>query len=206
MGTALLSGHQIMKFNGKQKMITSQGLGEMGFGLPGAIGASIASNKSDVICLNCDGGIMMNLQELQTISEYKLPIKLFIFNNDGYLMIKHTQKNFFKGRYTSVNKKTGISFPNFRILAKAFNLDYFKIKNWHDYRKFMKKDFRKKKSYLCEVLMDPEQNFHPKLSTFIDDKNNIVSPPLEDLSPFIDRKDLRKNLLVNLHDKSKLIK
>ncbi len=206
MGTALLSGHQIMKFNGKQKMITSQGLGEMGFGLPGALGASIANNKSDVICLNCDGGIMMNLQELQTINEYKLPIKLFVFNNDGYLMIKHTQKNFFKGRYTSVNKKTGISFPNFKILAKAFGFDYFKIKDWSDYKRFMKNNFRKRKSFLCEVFMDPEQNFHPKLSTFIDDKNNIVSPPLEDLSPFIDRKVLKKNLLVNLHNKSKLIK
>ena len=206
MGTALLSGHQIMKFNGKQKMITSQGLGEMGFGLPGAIGASIAKNKSDVICLNCDGGIMMNLQELQTISEYKLPIKLFIFNNDGYLMIKHTQKNFFGGRYTSVDKRTGISFPNFKILAKAFNLDYFKIKTWSDYKKFMKSRFRKKKSFLCEIFMDPEQSFHPKLSTFIDNKNRIVSPPIEDLSPFISRKKLQKNLLVKLHKKSKLIK
>lgn len=206
MGTALLSGHQIMKFNGKQKMITSQGLGEMGFGLPGAIGASIAKNKSDVICLNCDGGIMMNLQELQTINEYKLPIKLFIFNNDGYLMIKHTQKNFFKGRYTSVNKKTGISFPNFKILAQAFNFEYFKIKTWDDYKLFMKKNFRKKKSFLCEVFMDPEQSFLPKLSTYIDEKSNIVSPPLEDLSPYIKRKDLKKYLQVDLHAKSKLIK
>ena len=206
MGTALLSGHQIMKFNGKQKMITSQGLGEMGFGLPGAIGASIAKNKSEVICLNCDGGIMMNLQELQTINQYNLPIKLFVFNNDGYLMIKHTQKNFFGGRYTSVNKKTGISFPNFKILAKAFNFDYFKIKTWADYKIFMKKNFRKKKSFLCEVFMDPEQNFHPKLSTFIDTSNNIVSPPLEDLSPFLERNKLKNNLLVKLHKKSKLIK
>ena len=206
MGTALLSGHQIMKFNGKQKMITSQGLGEMGFGLPGAIGASIAKNKSEVICLNCDGGIMMNLQELQTINQYNLPIKLFVFNNDGYLMIKHTQKNFFGGRYTSVNKKTGISFPNFKILAKAFNFDYFKIKTWADYTVFMKKNFRKKKSFLCEVFMDPEQNFHPKLSTFIDTSNNIVSPPLEDLSPFLERNKLENNLLVKLHKKSKLIK
>ena len=152
MGTALLSGHQIMKFNGKQKMITSQGLGEMGFGLPGALGASIAKNKSDVICLNCDGGIMMNLQELQTINQYKLPIKLFIFNNDGYLMIKHTQKNFFKGRYTSVNKRTGISFPNFKILAKAFNFDYFKIKHWSDYKKFMKNILEKRSHFYVKYL------------------------------------------------------
>lgn len=206
MGTALLSGHQVMKFKRKQKMITSQGLGEMGFGLPGAIGASFANNKSDVICLNCDGGIMMNLQELQTISQYKLPIKLFIFNNDGYLMIKHTQKNFFAGRYSSVNKATGISFPNFKKLADAFNFSYYKIKTWKDYKNFMKNHFRRKHAFLCEVFMDPEQYFHPKLSTFINEEGKIVSPPLEDLSPFISREDLKKSLLIELHPKSKDIK
>lgn len=206
MGTALLSGHQIMKFKKNQKLITSQGLGEMGFGLPAAIGASIANNNSEIICLNCDGGIMMNLQELQTVNHYKLPIKLFIFNNDGYLMIKHTQKNFFAGRYASVNKKTGISFPNFKILAKAFNMDYYKIRTWADYSKFMKKNFRNKKAFLCEVFMDPEQSFYPKLSTYLKKDGSLISPPLEDLSPFISRDNLRKNLLVEMHLKSKLIK
>ena len=206
MGTALLSGHQVMKFFGNQKMITSQGLGEMGFGLPGAIGASFAKNKGEIICLNCDGGIMMNLQELQTVSHYNLPIKLFIFNNDGYLMIKHTQKNFFSGRYTSVNKKTGISFPDFKSLAIAFKMKYYKIKTWSDYKNFINNNFRKKIPFLCEVFMDPEQDFLPKLSTFTDRHGNITSPPLEDLSPFLSREDLKKNLKVEIHSKSKLIK
>jgi acetolactate synthase I/II/III large subunit len=91
MGTALLSGHQVLKFKDGQRMLTSTGLGEMGFGLPGAIGASIGAGR-EVLCLNCDGGMMLNLQELQTIAHHKLPIKIIIFNNDGYLMIKHTQK------------------------------------------------------------------------------------------------------------------
>mgnify|MGYP006445586959 CR=1 FL=1 len=99
-----------------------------------------------------------------------------------------------------------ISFPNFKILAKAFNLNYYKIKNWADYNSFIKYKFRKKKSFLCEVLMDPEQTFYPKLSTFIDRENNIVSPPLEDLSPLISRKELKQNLLVKLHKKSQQIK
>ena len=204
MGTALLSGHQIMKIKSKQLMMTSQGLGEMGFGLPGAIGASFARNKGEIICLNCDGGIMMNLQELQTVDHYKLPIKIFIFNNDGYLMIKHTQKNFFAGRYYSVNKDTGITCPNFKKLSKAFNMKYYKIKTWSDYRIFMKKSFRKKHPMICEVFMDPEQYFYPKLSTFIDKSGNIVSPPLEDLSPMLKRSELKKSLLVPLHKKSKL--
>ena len=102
MGTALLSGHQVLKIKDNQTLMTSTGLGEMGFGLPGAIGASFGRNKGEIICLNCDGGMMMNIQELQTIDHYKLPIKIFVFNNDGYLMIKHTQKNLFSGRSPNI--------------------------------------------------------------------------------------------------------
>mgnify|MGYP000520645862 CR=1 FL=1 len=95
MGTALLSGHQVLSIKHGQRLMTSTGLGEMGYGLPGAIGASFATHKGEVICLNCDGGMMLNLQELQTVVHHQLPIKLFIFNNDGYLMIKHNSKSIF---------------------------------------------------------------------------------------------------------------
>ena len=91
MGTALLCGHQVLKMKPGQRLMTSTGLGEMGYGLPAALGVSFANDRGEVMCLNCDGGIMMNLQELQTMVHHNLPIKLFIFNNDGYLMIKHTQ-------------------------------------------------------------------------------------------------------------------
>lgn len=107
----------------------------MGFGLPAAIGASFANKKSEVINLNCDGGMMINLQELQTIVHHKLPIKIFIFNNDGYLMIKHTQKNLFKGRYVGTDKKSGISCPDYSKISKAFNIKYFSIENWKDFKK-----------------------------------------------------------------------
>ena len=205
MGTALLSGHQKINLKKNQMIMTSTGLGEMGYGLPGAIGASFGLNKGDVICLNCDGGIMMNLQELQTIDEYNLPIKTFIFNNDGYLMIKHTQKNLFKGNYVAVNKNTNISCPNLRKLASAFNMKYFLIKNWTDYKNKIKKILDSKKPIICEVLMDPEQYFHPKLGTTINKRGKIISPPLEDLSPLLSRKDLKKNMIISIHDKSKEI-
>jgi acetolactate synthase-1/2/3 large subunit len=105
MGTALLSGHQNIKLKPNQTMFTSQGLGEMGYGLPAALGAALACPNRPVLCLNCDGGMMMNIQELHTIVENDLPVKIIIFNNDGYLMIKHTQKMLFKGDYVSVDKK-----------------------------------------------------------------------------------------------------
>ena len=205
MGTALLSGHQKINLKKNQMIMTSTGLGEMGYGLPGAIGASFGLNKGDVICLNCDGGIMMNLQELQTIDEYNLPIKTFIFNNDGYLMIKHTQKNLFKGNYVAVNKDTNISCPNLKKLASTFNMKYYLIKNWIDYKNKIKKILDSKKPIICEVLMDPEQYFHPKLGTTINKNGKIISPPLEDLSPILSRKDLKKNMIISIHDKSKEI-
>ena len=201
-GTALLSGHQVSKLKKNQKMFTSQGLAEMGCGLPGAIGASFARNKGEIICLNTDGSIMMNLQELQTIDHYKLPIKTFIFNNDGYLMIKHTQKNLFSGRYSAVNKKTDVSCPDFKKIAIAFNMKYYCIKNWLDFKKNIPKLLKEKKAIICDVMMDPEQYFYPKLSTAFDKNKKIVSPPLEDLSPPISRNELKKSMLIPLHKKS----
>ena len=186
--------------------MTSTGLAEMGCGLPGAIGASFARNKSEIICLNTDGSIMMNLQELQTIDHYKLPIKTFIFNNDGYLMIKHTQKNLFSGRYSAVNKKTDVSCPDFSKIANAFNMKYFCIKSWKDFNKKIPKILKEKKAVICDVMMDPEQYFYPKLSTAFDKNRKIVSPPLEDLSPSISRNELKENMLIALHKKSLNIK
>ena len=205
MGTALLSGHQVLKIKEKQTLMTSTGLGEMGFGLPGAIGASFGRNKGEVICLNCDGGMMMNIQELQTIDHYKLPIKIFIFNNDGYLMIKHTQKNLFSGRFSGVNKKTGVSCPNFKKVAAAFNMKYYLIKNWKDFNLQIPKILREKKAIICDVMMDPLQFFYPKLSTAMTKEGKIISPPLEDLSPLVTRSSLKDSMIIPIHKKSKNI-
>jgi acetolactate synthase-1/2/3 large subunit len=201
-GTALLSGHQVTKLKKNQKMMTSTGLAEMGCGLPGAIGASFARSKGEIICLNTDGSIMMNLQELQTIDHYKLPIKTFIFNNDGYLMIKHTQKNLFSGKYSAVNKKTDVSCPDFSKIANAFNMKYYCIKSWKDFKKYIPKIKKEKRATICDVMMDPEQYFYPKLATAFDKNKKIFSPPLEDLSPKISRGELKKSMLIPLHRKS----
>ncbi len=136
MGTALLSGHQVLKFKDGQRMLTSTGLGEMGFGLPGAIGASIGAGR-EVLCLNCDGGMMLNLQELQTIAHHNLPIKIIIFNNDGYLMIKHTQKALFAGRYSGSDQKSGVTCPDFSKVAYAFGFPSFQIRTWEDMERIM---------------------------------------------------------------------
>lgn len=206
MGTALLSGHQTLTIKPGQRLMTSTGLGEMGYGLPGAIGASFARGKGEVLCLNCDGGMMMNLQELQTLVHHRLPIKLIIFNNDGYLMIKHTQKALFGGRYSGTNHRSGVSCPDFSKLAAAFGIPCAQVRTWEDFGGVIPRMQAAEGPMIVEVLMDPEQLFVPKLSMAPAGDGSLVSPPLEDLSPLIDRAALRRDLLVSLHPKSETLK
>lgn len=202
MGTALLSGHQVLSLKKGQRLMTSTGLGEMGYGLPGAVGASFATNKGEVMCLNCDGGMMLNLQELQTIVHHRLPIKLFIFNNDGYLMIKHTQKALFSGKYSGTDQASGVSCPDFSALAKAFGIPAFTIKSWSDFESVIPKVQIHQGPVICEVFTHPEQPFIPKLSLALQKDGSIISPPLEDLSPLLPRDELRENMIIGLHPKS----
>lgn len=202
MGTALLSGHQMLRLRPGQRLMTSTGLGEMGFGLPGAVGASFARGRGEVLCLNCDGGMMMNLQELQTITHHRLPIKIVIFNNDGYLMIKHTQKALFGTRYSGTNRATGVSCPDFAKVAAAFDMPAMRVRTWDDFDARIPELQSLTGPAICEVFMDPEQVFVPKLSLANRADGTLISPPLEDLSPLLGREELRRRLLVPLHPKS----
>jgi acetolactate synthase-1/2/3 large subunit len=203
MGTGLLSGHQAADLKENQIMFTSQGLGEMGVGLPYAIGASISSPNKPITCLNCDGGIMMNIQELQTIVQHNLPVKIFIFNNDGYLMIKHTQKLFFQGRYNAVDKNTGVVLPEFERIAYGFNIPYSRIDKLEDLDTI---EFKTDGPSIIEVFMDPEQDFIPKVKGVILEDDSIFAPPLEEMSPLLPFNIIEEEMLVNISEKSKLIK
>jgi acetolactate synthase-1/2/3 large subunit len=203
MGTALLCGHQVLKFAPGQRLMTSTGLGEMGYGLPAAIGASFASDRGEVMCLNCDGGMMMNLQELQTIVHHRLPIKLFIFNNDGYLMIKHTQNALFnKAGYVGTNRTSGVSCPDFSKLAAAFDIPAFRIRGWAECDGVLEQVQAMDGPVICEVFMHPEQLFTPKLGVVARPSGELVSPPLEDLAPLVPLDALTDAMLVGVHPKS----
>lgn len=203
MGTALLCAHQVLKLKPGQRLMTSTGLGEMGFGLPGAIGASIASNFGEVICLNCDGGMMLNLQELQTIIHHNLPIKIFVFNNDGYLMIKHTQTALFKSNRIGVNKSNGVSCPDYVKVGQAFGFTCFTISSWEDFDIIIPKIKKETGPVLCEVMMHPNQLFSPKLGMSMRNDGVLVSSPLEDLSPLLPRESFYSSMLIDIHEKSK---
>jgi acetolactate synthase-1/2/3 large subunit len=206
MGTALLSGHQAIKLKLNQKMFTSLGLGEMGYGIAGAVGAAAACPNKDVLCLNCDGGIMMNLQELHTVIENGLNIKVIIFNNDGYLMIKHTQKMLFNGKYVSVDKNTGIGLPNFSKLFPALGYEYFRLKEWDNTDIELSKFLNNKGPAILEVFMDPNQGFLPKVKGVPMEDGNILAPPIEEMSPLEPFTELKNEMIIDISNKSKQIK
>ena len=202
VGAGLLTGHYMYEAKGTQRFFTSQGLGEMGFGLPGAIGAHFASPKKQIVCLNTDGGIMFNLQEMQLIPEHKIPLKLFIFNNNGYSMIKTSQQNLFGGRFSGSSGETGISFPPFEQLAQLFKFEYYRATSSNISNDLFSEMLESEKPVLFEIIMDPEQKYLPRLSTSKLSDGTLVSPPLEDLDPMISSELLQKLLGQELHPNS----
>jgi len=205
MGTALLSGHQTIKLKKDQTMFTSLGLGEMGYGLPGAIGAAFACPERPVLCLNCDGGIMMNLQEAHTIIENKLNVKIIIFNNDGYLMIKHTQKMLFKGKFIGVDSKTGLGLPKFDLLMPAFGYKYYNLFDIEEFDNTLEEFLSCPQPAVLEVFMNPEQDFIPKVKGVVKEDGSIFAPPIEEMSPLLSLAEVEQNMLVEISEKSKQI-
>jgi acetolactate synthase-1/2/3 large subunit len=202
VGAGLLTGHYIYEKIGTQRFFTSQGLGEMGFGLPGAIGAHFGDTDKQIICLNTDGGMMLNLQELQVVAEHGIPLKLFVFNNDGYAMIKISQHNLFDSRITGSSSSSGISFPSFEKISSAFEMRYFRINNLDQLNKAMDMHANSKDAVLFEIIMDPEQKYLPRLATSKLADGTLVSPPLEDLDPLLPLEKLKSLLHGEPHGNS----
>ncbi len=202
VGAGLLTGHFALEVSGEQRVFTSQGLGEMGFGLPGAIGAYFGDESKLIVCLNTDGGIMFNLQELQLVKHHRIPMKLFIFNNNGYTMIRSSQENLFEGRLAGVNPDSGISFPNFQELSQLFGLDYVKISNSSAIDDICRFVFANNLPQLIEVVMSPRQKYYPRLATSKGAGGALVSQPLEDLDPKISLEDLEDLLGYTPHANS----
>lgn len=201
VGAALLNGHYLYEHTGDRRFFTSQGLGEMGFGLPAAIGAHFAEPSKQLVCLNTDGAIMFNLQELQVVAEHEIPMKLFIFNNSGYSMIRISQENLFEGRLEGSTVESGVSFPAFEDIAKTFGFKHVKIRNSGDL-KFIDEALVSPRAELIEVIMDPEQKYFPRLATNKLSDGTLVSPPIEDLDPKISIELLEKMLGYKPHENS----
>ena len=181
-GTGNVCAQQVLRLKPPQRLIAAGGLGEMGSGLPGAIGASFARNKGEVLCLNNDGGMMLNLQELQTVVHHKLPIKIIVFSNDGYAMIRRSQRTLGYD-ITGVSADTGLSMPSFVKVAQSFGIISAAVRTWSDFEKAIPELFSASGPALIEVFTDPEQVFLKLNPIMIDGKP--TSPEFWNLSPVI---------------------
>ncbi len=188
MGTSFSCTMQTfsIKNSKKQRLYTSSGLAAMGFGLPGAVGSSIASPKRDIICITGDGGLMLNLQELQTIKNYNLPIKIFILQNKGYLTMKLMQKKNFK-LYVGSEQHSGLTFPDFKKVSLSFGIKYKKLKPNNVYGQ-LKKILKIKGSLIVEVEMEEYQELVPRLQNYLTKKGDFINPKFDDLFPPLDEK------------------
>ncbi|MDR0646752.1 MAG: thiamine pyrophosphate-binding protein [Elusimicrobiota bacterium] len=194
-GSACVCAFQVSQIKEGQRFISNSGNASMGYDLPAAIGASYNAGKRNVICLAGDGSTMMNLQELETIKHNKLPIKIFIINNAGYSSIRQTQKNFFNGRLTGAGVESGVSVPDFIEIAKAFQIKAVRIQKPSELDENISDVLKYKGAILCEVIVEKDYSFIPKLSAKKLPDGTMVSPSLEDMYPFLDRKEFEGNII-----------
>lgn len=194
-GSACVMTFQACKIKQGQRMFTNSGCAAMGYGLPAALGAAVARSKEDgrVLCIDGDGSLMMNVQELETISYNQLNVKLFVLNNNGYHSIRQTQRNLFKPPLIGLDPKTGVGFPDFEKLAQAFGFTYFELDKEPDAAGVIARVLETKGPVLCNVVVDPEQNFVPKLSSKVLPDGQIVSPSMDDMFPFLPRDEYEQN-------------
>lgn len=180
-----------------QRLFGNIGCASMGYALPAAIGASFAKNKERVICITGDGSIQMNIQEMQTIVHHNLPIKIFVLNNEGYLAIRRTQKNYFAGRYVGSDINSGLTIPDLVELATSYKIKAIRIKNHNDLEKKIQWVLNEDGPVLCDIIMSPDQTLYPSMTSKILSDGQIVSSPPEDMFPFLDRKELSENMIVD---------
>ena len=187
---------QAFKVKEGQKLFSAFGNSPMGYAFPASIGASIALNKQKVICIDGDGSIQINIQELQTVIFNKLPIKIIILNNNGYGIIKQFQELYLKKRYEATTAATGVVNPDFKKVSKAYGINYTLISSHKNLRKILKKPILSNKPEFIEVLIKPDQKIIPKLQ---------FGNPIEDLSPLLSRKEFNKNMFIKSVSRSKKI-
>lgn len=199
MGLSFVGTHQAFKVKKGQRLFTNSGHAPMGWGLPAAIGAFYASNerkiRKNIVCLTGEGGLQMNIQELATILHHKIPIKIFIYNNGGYLTIKQTQQLGFKSRIMGSDNDSGLSFPNYELISKSHNIKYFKISETKKIKYTVSKILKIDKPVICELILDNEQQQMPKAINKRKSNGKSVPTTFEDMYPFLPKNELKSNML-----------
>ena len=185
-GTAYTCTYQAMQVNKGVRVFANQGCAAMGYGLPASIGACVSNGQGKTVCVTGDGSIQMNIQELQTIVTYKLPLKLFVLENESYLAIKTTQKAFFKGNFTGSNPASGVVCPDLKRIAEAYGIPFVRVSSNEALKSTIKDVLNADGAMICEVKMYPEQTLFPKSASFMDKTTGkMSSAPLEKMAPFM---------------------
>jgi len=199
-GACCVVGNQAYVIQKGSRMANNSAVASMGYGLPAAIGTCIGGGRKTTICLEGDGSIMMNLQELQTILTNKLPIKIFLINNSGYHSIRITQTNLFSHHSkVGIGEESGdLSFPEYEKIAKAFGYPYYKAHSNAEMKQVVDEVLKTDGPVFCEIFTDTMQVWEPKSSTKRLEDGTLVSPPLEDLAPFLPREELEKQMFIPL--------
>jgi len=179
---------QAFKIKKGQRLFSAYGNSPMGYALPAALGASIANNKQRVLCIEGDGGIQINIQELQTMVSNNIPVKLFIINNNGYGIIKQFQELYLSRRYEATIPSKGVTNPDFKKVSSAYGINYSEIKSNKEIDRVLKKVLRSKRPEFINVIINSNQKIIPKLQ---------FGKPIEDLSPLLSRSEFKKNMIVS---------
>lgn len=197
-GSACVVGSHNYVIKKDARFLINSAVASMGYGLPAAIGACLAIGKKDTVCIEGDGSLMMNLQELQTVLTNRLPVKLFLINNQGYHSIRQTQNNLFS-EHTKVGigpESGDLSFPDYGKIAAAFGYPYFEAHSNAEMKKAVDSALAVKGPAFCEIFVSADQVFEPKSATKKLADGSLFSPPLEDLAPFLSREELKRNLFI----------
>ncbi|MBI3520073.1 MAG: thiamine pyrophosphate-binding protein [Bacteroidetes bacterium] len=195
-GTACVAPFQAMPIHNHTRIFWNSGCASMGYDLPAAIGACVANDFKDIICLAGDGSLQMNIQELQTVIHHQMPIKLIYLNNDGYVSIKQTQDGFFAGHRVGSDPKSGVSFPDILKLGAAYGFKTHRIHSHNNLTNEIDFVLNQKGPIICEVMLTNDYKFFPKVASKKLEDGRMISAPLEDLAPFMDREEFRSNLFI----------
>jgi acetolactate synthase-1/2/3 large subunit len=184
-----------------QRVMHSGGLGAMGFGLPGAVGAAVASSET-VVCVEGDGSLMLNIQELATIRAMNLPIKLLLMNNVGYASIRSTQRNYFDGRYIGTGSESGLFFPDWEVIANAFHIPYFRADTPENIDRVVEAALDTEGPMICDIYTLEDESLLPKVTAMPQPDGSIVSMPMEDMAPLLPIAELEEVMEIPLAEVS----
>ena len=197
-GTHFVAGVQAFKVKQGQRAWSEIGIGAMGHSLPGSIAAYFA-RPTQTVCVSGDGGFMFNIQELQTIINYNLPIKIFVCNNNGYASIKNTQKAFFDSNFVGTfTEGSGQSLPDILKIVDAFGIKTCRIENQHNLKNKIRQVLDYQGPIVCEVMLPVDGRLEPKITAKLLKDGSMVANPLEDLWPFLDREEFQQNMIIKL--------